>query len=92
MSYERPAKRIRQACEQCRRKKSKCSGEKPVCSTCWRLDQQCYYHGEPLQPIYDHDANVQNVNALSRTPVPVHAAASPRDLVCLDDHGRRTWS
>ncbi|KAE8375415.1 hypothetical protein BDV26DRAFT_14948 [Aspergillus bertholletiae] len=33
----------RQACEPCRRKKSKCPGERPVCSFCQRLNQQCVY-------------------------------------------------
>ncbi|XPS75780.1 hypothetical protein M3J07_007847 [Ascochyta lentis] len=51
MELERPAKRIRQACEQCRRTKSKCSGERPICGTCWRLGQQCYYYGMTLQPV-----------------------------------------
>ncbi|KAH8890453.1 hypothetical protein GQ53DRAFT_721685 [Thozetella sp. PMI_491] len=40
---ERPAKRTRQACKPCRRKKSKCNGEKPSCSLCRRLRQECYY-------------------------------------------------
>ncbi|KAF9635447.1 hypothetical protein BFW01_g6342 [Lasiodiplodia theobromae] len=39
----RPAKRIRQACEPCRRKKSRCPGERPNCSHCSRLGQTCYY-------------------------------------------------
>ncbi|KAL4877370.1 hypothetical protein BJY04DRAFT_222121 [Aspergillus karnatakaensis] len=43
---ERPAKRVRQACETCRRKKSRCSGDKPVCLTCGRVRQQCYYADE----------------------------------------------
>ncbi|KAG0648866.1 putative transcriptional regulatory [Hyphodiscus hymeniophilus] len=38
-----PIKRIRQACVNCRRKKSRCGGEKPVCSICKRLDQVCVY-------------------------------------------------
>ncbi|TID24780.1 hypothetical protein E6O75_ATG03985 [Venturia nashicola] len=44
----RPAKRNRQrlACEPCRRKKSKCPGEKPACSFCSRLGQTCYYADE----------------------------------------------
>ncbi|CZT08259.1 related to C6 transcription factor [Rhynchosporium graminicola] len=46
MSSERPAKRIRQACDPCRRKKSRCPGEKPVCSHCARLQQNCYYADE----------------------------------------------
>ncbi|OJJ44121.1 hypothetical protein ASPZODRAFT_72610 [Penicilliopsis zonata CBS 506.65] len=45
-SAERPAKRVRQACEPCRRKKAKCPGEQPVCSLCARLRQTCMYAGE----------------------------------------------
>ncbi|KAF4503272.1 Quinic acid utilization activator [Fusarium agapanthi] len=43
MEDSRPSKRARQACEPCRRKKSKCPGEKPVCSYCERLGQMCVY-------------------------------------------------
>ncbi|RAL11057.1 putative C6 transcription factor [Aspergillus homomorphus CBS 101889] len=43
---ERPAKRVRQACEPCRRKKAKCPGEQPSCSLCARLNQTCTYAGE----------------------------------------------
>ncbi|KAF9890882.1 hypothetical protein FE257_005458 [Aspergillus nanangensis] len=45
-SAERPAKRVRQACEPCRRKKAKCPGEQPVCSLCARLNQRCAYAEE----------------------------------------------
>ncbi|KAL6709243.1 hypothetical protein ACN47E_001650 [Coniothyrium glycines] len=37
------SKRARQACENCRRKKSACSRERPECSCCVRLQQQCIY-------------------------------------------------
>ncbi|CAG8111742.1 unnamed protein product [Penicillium salamii] len=47
---ERPAKRVRQACEPCRRKKAKCPGEQPVCSLCARLRQQCLYAEERRRP------------------------------------------
>ncbi|OJI98760.1 hypothetical protein ASPVEDRAFT_50386 [Aspergillus versicolor CBS 583.65] len=51
---QRPAKRVRQACEPCRRKKSRCPGEKPVCSFCERLGQQCIYApGEGEMPAVD---------------------------------------
>ncbi|KAJ5776411.1 uncharacterized protein N7511_001422 [Penicillium nucicola] len=43
---ERPSKRARQACAPCRRKKSRCPGEKPVCSYCERLGQKCTYSGD----------------------------------------------
>lgn len=46
ISSGRPAKRVRQACEPCRRKKAKCPGEQPVCSLCARLRQECVYARE----------------------------------------------
>ncbi|KAL5341148.1 hypothetical protein BJX70DRAFT_76028 [Aspergillus crustosus] len=50
----RPAKRVRQACEPCRRKKSRCPGEKPVCSFCERLGQNCVYaQGDGEMPAAD---------------------------------------
>ncbi|CAI7620075.1 unnamed protein product [Penicillium glandicola] len=48
---ERPSKRVRQACEPCRRKKAKCPGEQPVCSLCARLRQQCLYADERRRPL-----------------------------------------
>ncbi|KAL2830433.1 hypothetical protein BJY01DRAFT_118802 [Aspergillus pseudoustus] len=46
MDDPRPPKRTRQACEQCRRKKSRCPGERPACSYCQRLGQACEYAGD----------------------------------------------
>ncbi|KAL5342061.1 hypothetical protein BJX70DRAFT_12494 [Aspergillus crustosus] len=46
MDDSRPPKRTRQACEQCRRKKSRCPGERPTCSYCERLGQACEYAGD----------------------------------------------
>lgn len=46
MATTRPAtgyKRALQACETCRRKKTRCPGEKPICSNCSRLRQNCRY-------------------------------------------------
>ncbi|KAH8803718.1 fungal-specific transcription factor domain-containing protein [Xylogone sp. PMI_703] len=36
-------KRIRLACLNCRRKKTRCSGERPACAFCARLRQDCHY-------------------------------------------------
>ncbi|KAL7944960.1 fungal-specific transcription factor domain-containing protein [Trichoderma barbatum] len=36
-------KRIRLACLNCRRKKTRCSGERPACAFCIRLQQDCQY-------------------------------------------------
>lgn len=35
--------RSKQACESCRHKKIKCSGERPMCSQCRDFEQDCYY-------------------------------------------------
>ncbi|KAF2635184.1 hypothetical protein P280DRAFT_473935 [Massarina eburnea CBS 473.64] len=46
----RPIKRIRQACQNCRRKKARCTGERPECAFCIRLSQPCTYsEEEPYQ-------------------------------------------
>ncbi|CZT46060.1 uncharacterized protein RSE6_06438 [Rhynchosporium secalis] len=44
-----PIRRIRQACVNCRRKKSKCPGEKPQCSICSRLGQNCLYETQEIE-------------------------------------------
>ncbi|KAJ5313193.1 uncharacterized protein N7443_000077 [Penicillium atrosanguineum] len=52
-------KRTRQACDPCRRKKSKCSGERPICATCYRLGARCSYRLDPLRYApYPHDNGV----------------------------------
>ncbi|KAJ5646559.1 hypothetical protein N7490_002931 [Penicillium lividum] len=45
MSNQRPLKRQRiyRACDQCRRRKSKCDGEQPVCSICSQANRACTY-------------------------------------------------
>ncbi|KAK4505483.1 hypothetical protein PRZ48_003446 [Zasmidium cellare] len=48
MSHDRrEPKRARQACLNCRRKKARCSGEKPVCAFCARLNQPCEWDSSP---------------------------------------------
>ncbi|KAB8298064.1 hypothetical protein EYC80_001832 [Monilinia laxa] len=64
---ERPAKRIRQACEPCRRKKTRCPGEKPICSHCSRLRQNCYYD--------DGSHNMAGRISIERTPMPTPSRA-----------------
>jgi hypothetical protein len=46
----RGPRRILQACETCRRKKTRCPGERPRCSNCTRLRQHCRY---PSASVYD---------------------------------------
>ncbi|BCS23052.1 Zn(II)2Cys6 transcription factor [Aspergillus puulaauensis] len=45
MSSSRPSKRQRicRACDQCRRRKSKCDGEQPVCRICQAAGRNCSY-------------------------------------------------
>ncbi|PVH75482.1 hypothetical protein DL98DRAFT_593093 [Cadophora sp. DSE1049] len=60
-----PIRRIKQACLNCRRKKSKCPGEKPQCSICGRLGQNCLYEAQEndgrkrkRSPERSHDGNL----------------------------------
>jgi hypothetical protein len=87
MDDTRPVKRIRQACEPCRRKKSKCSGERPTCSTCWRLEQHCFYHGEPLQPARYSAEILQNAPIASYSLSPSQAPSDRPSLVVVPGLG-----
>ncbi|KAH8649721.1 hypothetical protein BGZ60DRAFT_389605 [Tricladium varicosporioides] len=71
----RPAKRVRQACEPCRRKKSRCPGEKPVCSHCSRLRQNCFY-AEDRQ---ESDQPIRNLSPV-RQPCPLTTSDNDRRL------------
>ncbi|KIX04368.1 uncharacterized protein Z518_05236 [Rhinocladiella mackenziei CBS 650.93] len=51
MDTRREAKRARQACLNCRRKKARCSGEKPVCAFCARLNQECTWDQSSTDPL-----------------------------------------
>ncbi|KAJ0423054.1 hypothetical protein BJY00DRAFT_299973 [Aspergillus carlsbadensis] len=46
----RNLKRIRQACASCRRRKSRCSGERPVCLQCRRTRNSCVYEPYSVTP------------------------------------------
>lgn len=48
-SSVRGTRRVLQACENCRRKKTRCPGERPRCSNCTRLRQHCQYPNAELQ-------------------------------------------
>ncbi|KUL83614.1 hypothetical protein ZTR_11273 [Talaromyces verruculosus] len=51
MSEQDPSskrQRINQACDQCRKRKSKCDGAQPTCSTCDNLGKACTY-GTPVK-------------------------------------------
>ncbi|WKT53899.1 Zn(2)-C6 fungal-type DNA-binding domain [Fusarium oxysporum f. sp. vasinfectum] len=52
--------RRRRACENCRRKKCRCTGEHPVCSYCRRLNLDCVY----LPRAYPADASSNRVTKM----------------------------
>ncbi|KAI9367762.1 hypothetical protein BJX61DRAFT_526975 [Aspergillus egyptiacus] len=62
--------RSNHACVNCRRKKTRCPGEKPACSGCVRLNQQCSYAaagGSTSGPSKDRIAELEEkVNQLLR--------------------------
>jgi hypothetical protein len=68
---ERPAKRARQACGRCRRKKTRCPGEKPVCSFCARL-AQTYTYSDSTSALVQDDGGGTRV---------VRDAGNPASLV-----------
>ncbi|KAF1738749.1 hypothetical protein CRV24_000677 [Beauveria bassiana] len=73
MSHARPPSsmlRTRQACEPCRRKKTKCTAERPTCSFCQRLNVQCVYLPRGLSPASGAGAKIgarkERTNSTSR--------------------------
>ncbi|KAK3358721.1 hypothetical protein B0T25DRAFT_599547, partial [Lasiosphaeria hispida] len=40
---------VKAACETCRKRKVKCSGERPKCNSCVRSDQNCQYISSPTE-------------------------------------------
>ncbi|UPK97317.1 hypothetical protein LCI18_008252 [Fusarium solani-melongenae] len=56
---DRPLKRVRQACQNCRRKKTRCSGERPICAFCARLQQDCHYDDSWLASVQVLDSEAE---------------------------------
>ncbi|OMP88695.1 Protein RDR1 [Diplodia seriata] len=83
----RPSKRTRQACEGCRRKKTRCPGEQPACSLCVRLGQVCSYNEGSNNGSRVQDSDQSIVRACARTLMSLHsfyqitgrAPAEPRE-------------
>ncbi|RAH64593.1 Zn(II)2Cys6 transcription factor, partial [Aspergillus aculeatinus CBS 121060] len=66
-------KHIRQACSNCRRRKTKCTGERPVCFQCRRNKHTCVY--EPYSGSYD---NLHPPSATAGTPTSENVQLSQR--------------
>ncbi|KAH7064098.1 fungal-specific transcription factor domain-containing protein [Paraphoma chrysanthemicola] len=76
-------KRVRQACANCRRKKTRCSGERPVCSFCARLGQQCRYNDSYSGTASSYDSVLQQQN----TGLATRVALLESRLSLLDANG-----
>ncbi|KAL7937148.1 fungal-specific transcription factor domain-containing protein [Trichoderma chlorosporum] len=66
-------RRIRQACTNCRHRKTRCSGERPRCMNCRRVDRVCHY--EPYSATNPPNAAPSNGSVKGRSP-PVPTTAS----------------
>ncbi|KAL3432908.1 fungal-specific transcription factor domain-containing protein [Aspergillus tetrazonus] len=85
-------KRIRQACASCRRRKTKCSGERPVCFHCRRSRKRCVYEpysmtiGDssavppPPAPAHDNSAILERINMLESRLAELSDRAVPQSL------------
>ncbi|KAG9254399.1 uncharacterized protein F5Z01DRAFT_622227 [Emericellopsis atlantica] len=72
MDHNRP----RRSCEQCRAKKTKCSGERPQCSHCRRQGKQCIY-----RPRNNHrPTTLPRPSSSPQRVATTHDARSPADL------------
>ncbi|KAI0333573.1 hypothetical protein GY45DRAFT_1368300 [Cubamyces sp. BRFM 1775] len=68
--------RIAQACERCRKRKTKCTGEKPVCKRCAKNDHECVY-------VLEHRANKTKKAIAER-----HKAALDAQQVAMIEYDR----
>lgn len=75
-------KRVREACDPCRRKKNRCPGEKPICSYCARLGlgPTCTYTGAGSQRLSINDgADSSSISlAAGRSPINPHLTLHDR--------------
>ncbi|KAL4912929.1 fungal-specific transcription factor domain-containing protein [Aspergillus aurantiobrunneus] len=92
------SKRIRQACASYRRRKTKCSGERPVCFHCRRNRQRCVYEPysmtirdtsavPPPLASQDNNAILQRINLLESRLAELSDRAAPQHLASPAEHG-----
>lgn len=90
MSHDRrEPKRARQACLNCRRKKARCSGEKPVCAFCARLNQSCEWDSSSSSEYVAKQASFRrpSSNHPSETALAARVALLEAKLSLLNDEG-----
>ncbi|KAF2104033.1 hypothetical protein NA57DRAFT_30874 [Rhizodiscina lignyota] len=104
-TLEGPRGRLRShhACLNCRRKKTRCPGEKPACSSCVRLNQACSYAsvarappGERSEDRLAHleeklDLILSGTGTSDRTPRPSHASRQEQPLGQNNDISPRSY-
>ncbi|KAJ3536869.1 hypothetical protein NM208_g6544 [Fusarium decemcellulare] len=92
VDYEGPAsKRVKQACQNCRRRKIRCSGGRPSCLSCQRFLRECDY--SPPNPVAAKDVVEQDLPTLQITQrvavrQPQIPGSLPRDET-IRDHGNQ---
>lgn len=83
----------KQACDTCRRRKLKCDGETPTCSSCIRIGVSCQYlmgRGKSgprkghLKALYDRLANMEATVATAATKPVQNASASGSEQVSMN--------
>ncbi|KAL1911546.1 hypothetical protein Sste5344_002507 [Sporothrix stenoceras] len=82
------SRRILQACENCRRKKQRCPGERPYCSSCRRLGQTCRFPEIPFgdqtpmpTPRNNTDGNIDpTLKSFNDAPTPADQSTYIRRL------------
>ncbi|PSN74262.1 hypothetical protein BS50DRAFT_627606 [Corynespora cassiicola Philippines] len=77
-------RRINSACLTCRRKKTRCSGERPVCGTCTQNKHECAGYGDDgntaaSASVSGSGSSNTNTNASPITTTAASNAANPRD-------------
>ncbi|EWY92139.1 hypothetical protein FOYG_09034 [Fusarium oxysporum NRRL 32931] len=84
-------KRIRIACDWCRRKKTRCPGERPACSACIRAGRDCLYSRRPSnssgsdQPPAQLATSMHSPDELALEAQAVASDSSRREPAILSD-------
>ncbi|KAF9891514.1 hypothetical protein FE257_003981 [Aspergillus nanangensis] len=96
--------RARHACEPCRKKKTKCPGEKPICSFCRRLNQRCTYmrrgedsrlrksQSESREHLHRLESQMERMNDVIQTLTEQRAPSSTTTGLWMSETSRESTS
>jgi hypothetical protein len=72
---------VKSACWECRKRKAKCNGQKPLCSTCTKFDTECVYDSDVRESRVRNlqDANEKLENELEAANLLLRQVASGND-------------